>query len=285
MPQTMLNINDVWHPAKQVFINQGGAWRNCREIWTRRNGVWRKIFRRSVQILIDADTQNLDLFTLAGSPSGGPIELDLVIGLDVIVSSADTATAAIYSSADFPPGSFLNIENRGQIVGAGGNGGDWTPGTAGGGTELGLFNPGLPGGNALELPTNAVINNLSGIIAGGGGGGAGGVTEYGFSTIENGPNGGGGAGRIPGLKGYHPDWGGNVPATDGTFTEGGSWCEYQGLGVFSGAGGDLGQDGGTVVTYSGTSPGGAAGRAVERNNFSLTFASGETAAQIKGAYD
>ena len=136
------------------------------------------------------------------------------------------------------------IDVRGLLLGKGGDGGD---GQAGDGED---------GGSALSLDDDVRINN-SGIIGGGGGGGGRAINTDPEPAIREECGGGGGAGFVNGI--------GGVFAEDGTNTDGGlgNTAGFEP----SGAGGDLGAIG--IAGNDGT--GGAAGAAIDRNGYTITY--------------
>jgi hypothetical protein len=113
-----------------------------------------------IQVLISANTTNMNLFTAAGSPNKA-VRVILTIAAGVTVGATSAASYAL-NVGQFPAGSDITIDNYGQILGAGGaaNGG------AGGGAI-----------NAEYANQSVVIHNHPGanIYAGGGGGGKGGT--------------------------------------------------------------------------------------------------------------
>lgn len=297
MPKTIINAANTWRTAKEIHINDAGTWRKGKELWTKRNGVWRKIYQSALQLNIDTNTTDYDLFTQAGSPTA-PIDIVLTIGLNITVGASATTHAAIRATAPLPQYSTLHIINKGIITGAGGNGFWWrwidkNPWVS---TQAST-----PGGPALNLPVNTTINNASGIIQGGGGGGGGGQWDVPYYS-QNQMIGGGGAGSSPGEPGacsnrWATQW---WYANPGTLKTGGTgrWITTSSRsGNFpASSGGNPGEPGSSPDTYYYDThgkpggwmildKGGAAGRAVERNGYPLTFISGENADQLKGAYD
>jgi len=182
-------------------------------------------------IHISANTQNVNLYTLAGSPACAVTDT-FIVDPGVIVgsnSSAQTAAAASMETGIFPAGSkVVIVNNGGQIIGAGGTGGadDGYGGTVLGGA-CAIIN-GNMGGNAIWVNTsNVTIDNINGgvIASGGGGGGAGGALGVTACTIDvrPGTGGGGGAGSMGGLGGDNA--GGSNPCAagnNGTIAAGGA---------------------------------------------------------------
>jgi len=290
MPRPFINESGTWRNPKQIWINEAGTWRHGKELWVRRNGVWRQIFKRAIQLLIDAATSDYDLFTAAGSPSAA-LDIVLTVGLDIDVGASTPANAAIYCSTPLPTGSTLKIINKGTIIGAGGKGGaGW----------YGIFEDGEDGGHALSITCPATINNAVGYVFGGGGGGGGGHAwaseQFGSSKVPA-WGGGGGAGSVAGIGGTLVHVNGSsgsvyyVTALSGTRTTGGSgWQRGNSYSraVSGTKGGGLGAAGSNTpndypITQTMTAFG-AAGKAVDLNGHALTWAGGENTTQIKGAY-
>ena len=198
-------------------------------------------------------------------------EVKVVIESSAIVGSPTNATPAIVTGS-FPSGAILTIENRGYIVGKGGDGG-----VAGGDGE--------DGGDALELNYPITLNNL-GIIGGGGGGGGGALASDG-STVEAQADGGGGAGYVAGLGGTSnvSDGGYTIDLPEnGTIEDGGAGGLVSGdITADGGNAGDLGGVGaaataiGSIITEG---LGGAAGRAIVANGNTITYTA---AGDIRGA--
>jgi len=130
---------------------------------------------------ITTNQTNLNIRTYAlNNGWNGSDAVAITINSGVVISgnTAGDSTAACTISGSFPNG--VSLINNGTIVGRGGNGGSvrsvnlfdapypyrgrWDP--PGG-------DPGNPGGTALTISVNAMIDN-NGTIAGGGGGGGGG---------------------------------------------------------------------------------------------------------------
>jgi hypothetical protein len=169
-------------------------------------------------IHISASTQNVNLYTLAGSPACAVVDT-FIVDAGVVVgsnSSAQSAAAAAMETGNFPAGSRIVIINNGSIIGSGGTGGNCS---GYGGTVLGgacAQVNGQQGGNALWINTpNVTVSNLGVIASGGGGGGAGaalGITACSVD-VRPGTGGGGGAGSAGGAGGS--DGGGSYPCNPG----------------------------------------------------------------------
>ena len=192
--------------------------------------------------------------------------------------SSDTANAA-FRQGTFPVGSTLELINQGQIIGAGGNGGDGALLDNLAGCLDFNGQAGQPGGDALDATTDLTIDNSLGLIGGGGGGGAGGASEC--ALLESGNGGGGGQGFS------NPGNGGIAGTVSGTGSTGGAGQDgtRNSAGAAgsvavtpAGDGGGLGENG---VTIGGVS-GGTAGKAVETNGNTVTITAGSNSAQVKG---
>ncbi len=237
-----------------------------------------------LEIVIDSDAFNVNVLTLAGSPSG-PVTVRVTIAAGVVVGSLDPAAPAL-STGDFASGSSLTIVNHGSIIGAGGAGGGGGNGGSGGsGSFPDCGRPGGDGGDAIDLRIDATIESDGSIFGGGGGGG-------GASGCNNAAGGGGGAGAQGGRGGAGAtslsgaeelaycgqDNGFRVgnAGMDGSATAG------QG-GVFdfddhAGHGGEYGMPGGQPVgcVYGvfNMVPGGAPGHAIRRNGHATSIPDG-----------
>jgi hypothetical protein len=169
-------------------------------------------------IHISASAQNINLYTLAGSPACAVIDT-FIVDAGVIVGSnspANTAAGSAMETGNFPAGSRIVIINNGSIIGCGGTGGNCS---GYGGTVLGgacAQVDGGQGGNALWVNTpNVTVSNAGVIASGGGGGGAGaalGITACSVD-VRPGTGGGGGAGSAGGAGGT--DGGGSYPCNPG----------------------------------------------------------------------
>lgn len=182
-----------------------------------------------------------------------------------------TTTDPAFSQGTFASGATLKLINQGQIIGAGGQGGEgaspeYDSETASCINVFGL--PGDNGGLALELSTDTAIDNTFGLIAGGGNGGTGGSGAcIGISQTSAGAGGGGGQGLIGGAGGIAGT--GTNSATNGSV----------GAKNYGGAGGDGhtdDQDG-----FTGGELGG--GPSIDKNGNTLVITGGNNATQIRGA--
>lgn len=194
-------------------------------------------------------------------------EYTVVIASGVKVCASSTANAA-FRQGTFFAGATLKLVNLGQILGYGGDGGDGgNAGPSGGSCVSGAGTNGLPGGDALDLTTDATIDNGFGLIYGGGGGGAGEDGEC--PLAAGGRGGGGGQGCINGGTGGN----GGSGDTNGIDGQDGSISSPGALN-----GGAWGEDGGDGATATG----GAGGKAIELNGNSATITNGNNSEQIKG---
>ncbi len=229
-----------WKKIDSGWVKVGNDWKEIESAWVKENGVWKKIYENTLSLVLSSSANNVNIFALAGSPSG-PVNLEVTVNSGVVIGSS-SATAAMRIMG-FAAGSQITLINRGQILGAGGLGGDgyiasgnWPVETAG-----------LPGRAALEVGQNVSIDNIGSIFGGGGGGGAGARTTN-RSTQGYGGHGGNGAGynqnRSDGIQ--PPRFGARYGATCGKGGNGGDW-------------GVAGQAGATMGVYAGK-PAGAAGK-------------------------
>jgi hypothetical protein len=182
--------------------------------------------------------------------NGEQVTVQVNIADGVIIDSANNTTPA-FDTGVFPASSHVKIINNGRILGAGGAGGNATG-----------FTAATAGGDALKLQVNATIFTGSGDIFGGGGGGS--LASSGFTA-----SGGGGQGSIGGVGGLSATSGTiNAPGTGFTNT-------FTTPNLVGGDGGAFGEQGG--------SGGAAAGKAVNKNGFSVRIETGNDSTHIKGA--
>lgn len=109
---------------------------------------------------------SVDLYnTYPNAPTNQPICVLAIVGTGVEISSNNTATPA-FTTGNLPVGSLVGIENNGNILGKGGNGGiSYNP-------AQGTNGSGFNGGNAINLTLPATVQNNFNIYGGGGGGNA-----------------------------------------------------------------------------------------------------------------
>lgn len=115
-------------------------------------------------------------------------------GVDIV--APDTATPAITDGANWPTGSQIIVENRGRILGRGGDGGRSAYSRTTGNPSAGSTTPpekGGDGGTAIKSLARAISIENHNIVAGGGGGG-GGLGAYKTAGEFNFVVGGGGTG-------------------------------------------------------------------------------------------
>lgn len=212
-------------------------------------------------IVLSGELQNINLRAVYDSiyPTlDAADDVRFIFDAAAVIGSSSTGSPAVLSGTwgglTTPP--LLDV--RGLILGAGGLGAD----------ASGLA-PGGAGGVALELQGAIRLNN-SGTIGGGAGGGGAARAPGGFNIA-----GGGGAGYSAGLAGL----GGEPPSENGqrlTGGAGGSTVRYVGgepFDVIGGSGGDIGQPGQAGFAPGGgtVTAGGAAGLAIKRNGFTITY--------------
>ena len=202
-----LYVNDAgtWKLAKDIHVFNGATspaqWKEPLETWINDNGTWKLVHK---VISINTNTTDVNLFTLAGSPTS-PLRLKVTIEAGVTVSSSNRTIPAL-QTGDFPTGSQILLTNLGSIAGAGGTGG---AGASFSGATADNPTAGLAGGTAVLASVPITINNVGGSMYAGGGGG-GGAAAYtfsggrkGFYTVYYvaGSGGGGGAGQVVGAGG------------------------------------------------------------------------------------
>lgn len=157
-----VNNSGTWTLSKEIYVNDGGTWKEPQEVYVNDAGTW-KIKHKVVYI--SSDAANINLYTLAGSPSNA-LRLKVIINSGVNVYSS-TPTSPSLSAVSFPTGSQILLINNGNIEGAGG--------AAGRGADYGgAGGNGTAGGTALYTEVPITIQNNGSIYGGGGGGGGGG---------------------------------------------------------------------------------------------------------------
>ncbi len=208
-------------------------------------------------VVLSGELKNLNLRAIFDSiyPSyDAADDVRFVFDAAAVIGSDSTASPSVVTGVwpglTTPP--LLDV--RGYILGAGGNGS---------GEGLGAFLNGKPGGVALELQGPIRLNN-SGLIGGGAGGGG---AAAGASV---GADGGGGAGFVAGTGLYNAQDGsrltGGLGSTASVELPGGEPDIVRG-----GAGGDIGQPGQPGDGSFDSGDGGAAGLAIKRNGFTITY--------------
>lgn len=184
-------------------------------------------------------------------PLESQLDIRFIFESNAVAGSSDNTLYAVKTGSWPELTTPILIQNNGLIVGKGGDGG--SPDEQG-------FN----GGPALQLEANIRLKNLN-IIGGGGGGGGGAFVDEGDISVDGNAGGGGGAGYTVGLGRASA---GGQNGQNGTFTTGGD-------GGVSGAakagdGGNLGQNGQAGIGDT-TRSGGAAGKAIDLNGFTITY--------------
>ncbi len=227
----------------------------------------REVGPRPTNLLISADTANVNLFTLAGSPATA-VTVTITIASGITVYSTSTVTPSFDWGTGWVTGSVLKLINNGNIVGAGGGGAN---GTANGAT---FPSDGGPGGDAMRLGNIDVsIDNTYGSIFGGGSGGRGGKgIDYLSGTLHDGGGGGGG--------GQGRNGGGGGTKGDANAQNGGSGTQQA-----AGRGGGGGtQDGGIHRGGAGHDGGSwGNGKAINLNTHIVTWLGGNNLSQVVGA--
>lgn len=219
----------------------------------------------SYSFTISSNANNVNLYTIAGSPSSAGSYF-FTISPGVIIGSLSTAQPAL-ATGIFPVGSSLTLVNNGSIEGMGGNGGSGGIASPGG--------TGSTGGPAIIVSHSIAIDNTNGNIFAGGGGGGGGGAGY---------SGGGGGG---GGQGYGTSSGGSGTVSSAPGGSGGSAAAGAG-GSGTGPGGDGGGWGTEGIAGSGSWFGaggsaGASGAAVSGSgNPALTWLGGSDSTHVKG---
>ena len=207
----------------------------------------------TIKVSINELNLNLyDRYVLRFGVPGIAVDAVFIIESGVIVGSSSSGTDSIDTGSGWIAGSTILVTNNGHIVGRGGyGGGNSSPESEGG-----------DGGDAINLSYDMELENFGTI---GGGGGGGGINDDGTGVYRSA---GGGAGYLVGGAGDSRSQSGGLEAGgSGVFSPNGS----------GGNGGDLGQDG---QDGSGAFPGGLAGKAIDKNGFTLTET---TTGDIRGA--
>lgn len=218
---------------------------------------------------IAADTNNVNLYTLCGSPSvRGDFVVTVAAGVEIY--STSTGTYAMQTTSNFPAGSTLKIIVLGKLIGAGGVGG-------GGGSYNGQGGVGGNGGPALNVQMdNVSIDAWNGYIWSGGGGGQGGAGSTNVQDNLQGLDGGGGGG---GGQGRNGGTGGGGGTSNGHGGSNGS-ATAGGAGGAPANGGDFGNSGNGCGGYS---SGQSQAYAVRYNNHAVTWIGGQPgSSRIKG---
>mgnify|MGYP003386182516 CR=1 FL=1 len=218
--------------------------------------------RRVFNYVISSPATNVNLFTVAGNPAGGPgYQYIFTINAGVVIGSASTATRALQTGA-FTAGALCKLINHGSIFGKEGLGGAADA-------------SGSPGGDAMGLNCDLSLDNTDGFIFGGGGGGGGGESYYSdaYGTIDGGTTSGGNGGKGQGFGNQSAAEAG-APGESGVAGAGGNG------GAWGAAGSASGRAGYVVGAYV---SGGAAGKAVDLGGHAVTWLGGNDATHVKGA--
>lgn len=222
----------------------------------------------SLEVILLSGTQSdVNIHTLLGSPTY-PLTALVTVDVGAVITGL--------SSGSLAAGSILFLRNRGAILGHGGAGGQGDRVFA----PIGPSTDGAAGEAAVEVFCNLKLAMTSGFLYGGGGGGAG--TDLGFGG-GNGGGGGvaGGPGGAPGVESVgtpeEPEYETGVPGTDG----GAGVSATPGVGS-----GDAGDGGtwGAAGQNSSSNVGGAAGKAIELNGFSIDYAEASLSELISGNF-
>ena len=149
--------------AGSVYVNNGGTWIEPQEVYVNNSGTWTLVHK---VVYITSSTNNLDLYSYAGSPSSA-LRLLAIVNSGVVIGSSSTASPSL-SISGFPSNSQVKLVNYGVIKGAGGVGG------VGAVSNGGTATAGGAGGTAVAVSVPVTIENQGSIYGGGGGGGGGG---------------------------------------------------------------------------------------------------------------
>ena len=201
-----------------------------------------------------ANIREANLATLATAAGwDGTDAMIATIADDVWIWSDNTATPALTIPSNIPSGSM--IINNGNIIGAGGAGGDNRDNLHGG-----------DGGPAINVTASgiAIINNAGAFIAGGGGGGGLNVTDRGDAESNGGGGGAGGGRGGDGDRTRGSRGAGGVIGGLSTGTEAGASAGGAGGSGNRGSGGG----GGRVLPGTAFNGGGAGGQAGAAGTFS-----------------
>ncbi len=110
-----VNNAGTWTLVNEVYVNDAGTWREPQEVYVNDAGVWKTVHK---VVTVAANTNNLNLYSLAGSPTTA-INLKVTVNAGVTVTSTSTSNAAIDISS-FAAGSVIQLINNGTVYGAGG---------------------------------------------------------------------------------------------------------------------------------------------------------------------
>jgi len=240
-------------------------------------GAMSSVTYTAMSIMLTTSVNNLNLFTLIGSP-GTAVALTVTIPAGVIIGSGTSGTgaanAALQVGAGWAAGSTISIICNGVITGTSGAGGLVQT------TALTAGNPGVVGSDGLYINSASGLTSVTlsgtGTVGGGGGGGGSGAGGTTTTTNEGGPGGAGsntaangttGTNGNSALTGGAGGAGGILPAT-APVAGGNAAAPNGGGGGGGGYWGGAGANGGSSA--SGAHIGGlgaAAGYAVRENGF------------------
>lgn len=221
---------------------------------------------------------NVSKYNLAAALGNPTVAKQFVVTINAgVVISSDIENTAAFDTGTLPAGSAVTIINRGHILGRGGRGGN---------ASRSSVSAGWAGGDALSVRASTTLDNSSGNIWGGGGGGGGGAA---LSNNGSGGSGGGGAGG--GAAGTGCDStntyciNGQAGSAGPSGVGGANGYNNFGSPYYAGRGGAYGQPGTVGTGPGGATPGsvgGAAGYAVRKNGFPVSFTAGNDATRVKG---
>jgi hypothetical protein len=126
--------------------------------------------RPPVQITLPTDQTDYNLQAQNSTllPAGSQSYVVLTINGSVELKSSSITTPA-FTTGNLAPNSLVCILNNGAVLGRGGNGGSFA---FGGNLLIAGGDPGLAGGNAMNLTTRTVLINNGAVFGGGSGGGS-----------------------------------------------------------------------------------------------------------------
>lgn len=283
------------NPVKR-FAQCTGLKQTRDKYWTVTGLSYKANIPTNVDYYIDSNLFDVDLSVLLQDVPDfvGNVarEYVVVVSQGIVIGSTQSGinNYAINQGA-FPAGATLKLIVAGEVIGKGGSGG------AGGlviwedtQTPDPKISTGQNGGDAssaIIFTTDAVIDNLTGLIGGGGGGGQGGTSSAGSAYHIAGGGGGEGAGSNPSGGGAGGKSERNAieitgdAGAAGTKTTGGLGGDYNAL---SGNATSInnGYNGGGLGEGGSGANGGDAGYAINKNGFNVTILAGENPEQIKG---
>lgn len=262
-----INVAGVWKDATP-YINVAGVWTVADEGYIH-DGVDNQLAFQNIQYYTSSGIRtSVNIFEDFGSPTSAG---DFVWTNTGSIESGSAGTYAVTIGA-FPVGSTLKIINQSYFRGRGGKGGN--------AFISGTNTAGEPGQTALNLTMDVTIDNGAGFIFGGGGGGG---ASNGLGGKQNWASGGGGGAGDDGGPGGTADGGNPRTGATGTQTSGGAGGNT--ANAVAGNGGSNG-NAGTVGNHSGTgqdSAGGAGGKSIALNGYTVTWLSGNDSTHVKGA--